>query len=626
MATLKNPSIYDDRSTIGSADELDEYGVWVKIEPEELSDAEADTFPDFDADFSPGIPLDETVEDDTAFEEFAYTEGGEDAGFDDVEALRQDIQSFPPVEPADGALDEPVMDRPVVAPEAAPLAEPAPALASEAAPAAGQMDLSTQLLMKIADELSSIKDELSTLKGEFSAIRSVKPSGGDAEDTGFFDEEEDDKIALTGDELDNIIHTADFTEETGFDAAASLSDDFAPAQLEAPAQPELPAPPPSAAGAEIIYDGLGRPLRTAAPEGNDDSSPAAASDPAETASDSAGAEIIYDGLGRPLNRKISEDDDIEVSFGLKDSDDLEALRENGVEPMTPAPDDTSYLEEDPLAEETLDLSDAVIEEPDLSEGIKDTPLEEPSLDSLSLIDLEDLEGDSEIPAAENEMVEEKPYFEDIAFEDLPDHKASLDSESRADTVNLDEEEAIDLSIFEDDFLVENADVLDEPDGPAEAGVAGDLSFEVLDENAELPVQGNVQDNVITEDSFESIFLDDDGGIDEVTLDEDLEQSLPDGMKIELDLPPPESDELIQDTETEDDKNFDLPGSADTADAGDPALVSTEEVLPAMRMGLRDVLIYMDKLLESLPEEKIHEFAQSEYYNTYKKLFEELGIQ
>ena len=29
MVTEKKPSIYSDRSTIGSADELDEYGVWV---------------------------------------------------------------------------------------------------------------------------------------------------------------------------------------------------------------------------------------------------------------------------------------------------------------------------------------------------------------------------------------------------------------------------------------------------------------------------------------------------------------------------------------------------------------------------------------------------------------------
>jgi hypothetical protein len=34
---------------------------------------------------------------------------------------------------------------------------------------------------------------------------------------------------------------------------------------------------------------------------------------------------------------------------------------------------------------------------------------------------------------------------------------------------------------------------------------------------------------------------------------------------------------------------------------------------------------MDQLLESLPEEKIEEFAKSEYFDTYRKLFKELGI-
>lgn len=41
--------------------------------------------------------------------------------------------------------------------------------------------------------------------------------------------------------------------------------------------------------------------------------------------------------------------------------------------------------------------------------------------------------------------------------------------------------------------------------------------------------------------------------------------------------------------------------------------------------IRSVLEYMDHLLESLPEEKIEEFAKSKYFGTYKKLFEELGI-
>jgi hypothetical protein len=623
MATLKNPSIYDDRSTIGSADELDEYGVWVKIEPEELSDATADQFPDFDADFGPEITLDETLEEDAALGDLSFSGDGEDSAFDDVEALRQDIEAASPDEatddiPAGSAVAEPVAAKPVAAPVAKPIAA-----------SADSADLSTRLLMKIADELSSIKEELSTLKEEFSATRSEKPprgADGEAEDAGFFDEEGDDKIALTGDELNNIIHTADFTEETGFDVGASLSDDFAP---DAP--PGDPArPSPSGDEGAIIYDGLGRPLRTASQEGgaDDDSGPAAsAATPVEADSHADGGEIIYDGLGRPLNRKISGDGDIGVeldtTLALKDSDGLKALRENGVEPMTPPPEDTSYLEEDPLvaeeplAEEDLDLSDAVIDEPDLSEGVQDTPLEEPSLDSLSLIDLETIEEGGEKPGADDEVaVEEKPFFEDITFEDLSDSDSP--SEGLMDIENLDEEETIDLSIFEDDFSLKNVDGLE---GSADAD-SGDLSFEVLDEDADLPLQQNVKDNVITEDSFEPVSLDDEGETDEVTIDDDLEQSLSGDMKIELeDFPPLE----LSSPEEEDDENFSLPGSADTADAGDQTITITE-VPPALRMELKDVLVYMDKLLESLPEEKINEFAQSEHYATYKKLFEELGIQ
>ena len=34
---------------------------------------------------------------------------------------------------------------------------------------------------------------------------------------------------------------------------------------------------------------------------------------------------------------------------------------------------------------------------------------------------------------------------------------------------------------------------------------------------------------------------------------------------------------------------------------------------------------MDQLLESLPEDKMKEFAESEYFEMYNKLFSELGI-
>ncbi|MDR3122608.1 MAG: hypothetical protein LBU16_02365 [Treponema sp.] len=660
MATLKNPSIYDDRSTIGSADELDEYGVWVKIEPQELSDADTGHFPDFDADFGPEIFPDETIEDDAAFEDFAYSGDGEDANFDDIEALRQDIESAPTTEAIDdtaagfaldeSAFGEPALDESVFAESAldeSPLgesaldesaldesaldesafgepaldesafAEPAldesafgePAFAAPvldepdvvepaiAEPVAAPADLSIQLLMKIADELSAIKNELSVLKGELSTIRSENPppSAGGTEDAGFFDEEDDDKIALTGDELNNILHTADFTEETGFDTGDSLTDDFAPPEETEAAD----RPFPSDDGEEIIHDGLGKPLQAASQE-DDDSSPAAA--PLEAYSDAAETEIIYDGLGRPLNRTISEDDDIgsalDATFELEDSGDLKALQENGVEPMTPTPEDTSYLDEDPLAEESIDLSDAVIDEPDLSEGIMDAPLEEPSLDNFSLIDLEDIEKNGEKAEAGNEdLTGEKPFFEHITFEDLSDPMDPLEPASITDTGSLDEGEPIDLSIFEDDFPLENADIPDGPDS-TDAENAEAISFEALDEDADLPVQQNVPDNVIAEESFESVSFDDEE-TNEVIADEDLEQSLPESMKIELENLSP----------------LDF-----------PALEDEEEVTPAITMELKDVLIYMDKLLESLPEEKINEFAQSEHYATYKKLFEELGIQ
>jgi hypothetical protein len=566
MATLKNPSIYEDRSTIGSVDEFDEYGVWVKFEPEELSDADVNNFPGFDADFGPEGSLTEGSEEGADFEAFSYSGEGEDINFDDVEALRQDIESFPPVGPANDAsfgsdaVESAAFEPPMTEPAAVGPVAANPAPASEAPPG----DLSTRLLMKIADELSSIKDELSTLKGELSAFRFEKPGGGNAEDTGFLGEEDDDKIALTGDELNNIIHTADFTEETGFDAGDSLADDFA-----LPDTPADSGAPPFADGEEPIYDSVAAPLE------------------------------------------------------LKKPRDLKTLQEQGVDPMTPQPEDTSYLEEDPLAEDSLDLSDAVIEEPDLSEGIQDTPLEEPLLDNLSLIDLENI-----APAAKGEervaekTAGEEPSFEDITFEDLPDPQEFSFPESAIESTEIanPEEGEIDLSVLEDDFLAGN------DDGVGDTENAGELSFEALDQDTDLPVRENVQGSLIAEDPLEPIILDDDGHIDELRIDEDLEQTLPDDMKIELDLPSLEIDELAQDTEADDDKNFDLPGSADTADAGEPPAIATAEVPPAIKTELRDVLVYMDKLLESLPEEKINEFAQSEHYNTYKKLFEELGIQ
>ena len=54
-------------------------------------------------------------------------------------------------------------------------------------------------------------------------------------------------------------------------------------------------------------------------------------------------------------------------------------------------------------------------------------------------------------------------------------------------------------------------------------------------------------------------------------------------------------------------------------------VSNEEIPSDLKQEIKSVLSYMDQLLENLPEDKISEFAQSEHFVTYKKLFQELGL-
>jgi hypothetical protein len=47
--------------------------------------------------------------------------------------------------------------------------------------------------------------------------------------------------------------------------------------------------------------------------------------------------------------------------------------------------------------------------------------------------------------------------------------------------------------------------------------------------------------------------------------------------------------------------------------------------PEFMRDLRSVLAYLDELLQSLPEEKIEEFAHSEYFSAYQNIFKQLGL-
>jgi hypothetical protein len=576
MAGKKDPSIYDDRSNIGSSEELDEYGVWVKSEPQDLSSAapEMEELPDFGdemagsmdlpdfgdteipvetADFVPEIEFEEIPEDSDLPEGQSPTEVDKD-GF--TEVPMNDFLDEEELESINKGIDIGDLDDIPDFPEDLP--EPPKAPESKAPAGVSASELSNQLLMKIADELSSIKQELSSLKQELSSVRNTQTESQDVHGVpggGFFDEEDDEKIALTGDELDNILNTANFTEESG--SGESVEDDFG--AFESPdtgietgndllsGKPDIigehEAEIPSAEEETIAVDGdldVVKAVEDFKPE------------PVEEITDDfdVSLDLSEDLAG-------SENDVVEIPVS---DDGLGSLREEGFNPMTQVEGDTSYLEEDPLASvpenEQIDLSGAVIDEPDLSSRITENPIKDPVIENISIdIDMEEPED----PGAESEDFSEDFTVETEATMEIP----------------VTEEPLI------DDFFP-----ISEPDSPA----------------AEVPEASAVETPVVP------VYEESDSFIAEIPETEELDFATeplvaegPDSFVAEPEPPAAQEPVSVSSPENEN---------------GIPSNLKQE---------LKTVLSYMDQLLESLPEDKIEEFAKSEYFDTYKKLFEELGL-
>ncbi|MDR3167287.1 MAG: hypothetical protein LBT93_05035, partial [Treponema sp.] len=249
----------------------------------------------------------------------------------------------------------------------------------------------------------------------------------------------------------------------------------------------------------------------------------------------------------------------ELNLNPAETAELEMLMEKGVEPMTPPPEDTSYLDEDPLADISLDLSDAVIDEPDLSGQIQENPPEEPAFENIILDDL---------------SVDE--LSEDIAV--------NFDTE--------DEEEEIQISLPEE--LPEEE--IQEPGDTSEEG--DDFSpvipeaFEDKETNGHASFEEDLSEETIAEETLPDILEEDASG---------------------------EEENLFDETAPEETENL------NTGEANQNTITYSSALPSNLQEELKTVLSYMDQLLESLPEDKIEEFAKSAYFDTYKKLFKELGL-
>jgi hypothetical protein len=255
-----------------------------------------------------------------------------------------------------------------------------------------------------------------------------------------------------------------------------------------------------------------------------------------------------------------------VEFSLADSEII--LEESPKEEMleeAEEPDislDTSFSDEeislDNFEEETLDLTGAVIEEPDLGAEIKENPIQEPALDDIAMPEEGFGESGGELSPEAIPQSPEEPALEVLEELDLP----PLEEIGGEVETSGAEEGTVDLS-------------------PARGTSS----------------RGENLDQIIPE-GFVVEELEDEGETDFGGLEEALDE-IP-GVEA------PENDKAAKGIEAPDEPDVSaLPGNFKTE--------------------LKQVLSYMDQLLESLPEEKIEEFAKSEYFDTYKKLFKELGL-
>ncbi len=561
--------------------ELEQYGVWVKSEPETVEESPVELaeapLSDIGDDLEvPGESDDEmlTQEEEDLLSELEEHDEGEEIDipselpeigdeFADTQEVEVALSEGTSFDGDFGSLDD---------------------IGTAGTSAAGD---GGEVLEKIEKELFEIKNELAELKRELTLLR--KPGVTVAEEAevevqpvdsgakGFFDEEEDETIALTGDELDNILNTADITEEVAEDT--SLSGEEEPSEIEEAL--EVP---------ETLDIDLGE-------------------------ADLEAEEVL------PSIEEPSElDIELPEAEGELATPDIEDIEELGLDEefTLELPEEESSEEislpveaEGPLETEEFELP--VIEEELEGEEISLEPLEVETPAEETLDELVDLESEEAIPSLDEEISLELPDEEEGEPSDLEalEELGELPEEGEEITLELPEEE-VELSLeAEDEALADEGLQSEEPLDLEELAVAEEPSEEADEIALELP-----------EDDFAV-----DMGEAEATLEEMTE--LPTGEDEEHELEPVDiEDELEALEELSPDEAegeaFDLE-EATVAEEAPHRASATASFPKGLQSDIKTVLSYMDQLLESLPEDKIEEFAKSEYFEVYKKLFEELGI-
>ncbi len=456
------------------------------------------------------------------------------------------------------------------------------------------------ILEKIAAEISSLRSEITTLRSEFNSMKTTPIQETEAESlpedkeesSGFFsDDGEDETIALSGDELNNILNNADFTTEDsdGETEESEVEDSYKEETEEEITEDEGIAEPETVVeeleeeetlesepiSEDIVEEFPSNPLGDTTELTDSDLDTMDEYEDDNFATDSETSSFADEDLTEP------ELDDLKIDNGFDENDE-------DLEDEIDIPKDEEVLEE----QESNDFIDSINEvEPTISETLTEDRLKY----------LEDLAGDEEEPAVEEiaeetENLEEEPVAEpEEELLEEPEVEESIEEpsvEPELEETIVDEPEVTEPEVEEDEENEHNEpteDVFNSPqwdnEVPTVAGVIAE-SEEAIEEVEE--------------------------SIEEPSVEPELEETIID----EPVITEPEVEETTPTTVEEPVKQE------------QPVVSPTPSVQPAtakIQDDIKSVLVYMDQLLENLPEDKIEEFARSEHFDTYKKLFSELGI-
>ena len=222
---------------------------------------------------------------------------------------------------------------------------------------------------------------------------------------------------------------------------------------------------------------------------------------------------------------------------------------------------------------------------------------------------------SEEPSIQESLSDENVDYLSKNDEDITQEQDSFVSEEDSGTLTLDELEDVSQGISETEeteYLDDSSSDKTETEDIFEENLSQvqDDTKEVVDaqeekENPEILEQ--IQDEIPTVASITEGLTEPEENVFEKTF----------GEESGSDFTTPESSVSIEDAiEIENPEDNSLTQIEETND---------NELSKDIKNDVKSVLLYMDKLLESLPDEKIREFAASEQFETYKKLFDELGL-